>query len=235
MSLGMILLVAAAVLVLFGVGQRVLDRMRLNDRQALLFIALIFIGGWIPSIPFGPNVAVNIGGALIPFGLCVYLFFKADTAWERWRAVLGSLLSATAVFLIGRFFPNEPEAMPFDPKYLYGIAAGLIAYIMGRSRIASFISGVMGVLLADIAQAIWNQAHGIPVNLNLGGAGAMDTVILSGFLAVILAEVIGETLERFTGAKRNVRVSGGHAEIVENGEKRAERRKEPDGGEEGRG
>ena len=32
MSLGRILLLAVSVLVLFGVGQRVLDRMRLNDR-----------------------------------------------------------------------------------------------------------------------------------------------------------------------------------------------------------
>ena len=42
MSVGMILLVVLAVLLLFGIGQRVLDRMRLNDKQALLFIALIF-------------------------------------------------------------------------------------------------------------------------------------------------------------------------------------------------
>ena len=43
MSLGRILLLAVSVLVLFGVGQRVLDKMRLTDRQALFFMALSLV------------------------------------------------------------------------------------------------------------------------------------------------------------------------------------------------
>ena len=57
MSLGMILLVVLALLILFGVLQRVLDRMALTDRQALLLVALIFAAAgcrisvweWFPS------------------------------------------------------------------------------------------------------------------------------------------------------------------------------------------
>ena len=44
MSIGTILLIAAGLLILFGAGQRVLDRLRLTDRQALLFIALRLTG-----------------------------------------------------------------------------------------------------------------------------------------------------------------------------------------------
>lgn len=90
MSLGRILLLAVSVLVLFGVGQRVLDKMRLTDRQALFFMALILVGGWIPSIPLSGSVRVNIGGALVPLGLCIYLFVRAGTARERWRAGIAS-------------------------------------------------------------------------------------------------------------------------------------------------
>ena len=56
MSFGMIALLVLSLLTLFGLGQRVLDRLRLTDRQALLFIGLIFVGGWIPSIPLGGGV-----------------------------------------------------------------------------------------------------------------------------------------------------------------------------------
>ena len=42
MSIGMILLTAAAILVFFGVAQRVLDKLHLTDRMALLLIALMF-------------------------------------------------------------------------------------------------------------------------------------------------------------------------------------------------
>ena len=53
MTIGSILLAASAVLVLLGVGQRVLDKMRLSDRAALILIAAMFVGGLIPDIRLG--------------------------------------------------------------------------------------------------------------------------------------------------------------------------------------
>jgi hypothetical protein len=198
MPIGYILLIVVALLIVFGVAQRVLDRMRLTDRQALLFVAAIFIGGIIPDIRIG-RVYFNIGGALVPFALCVYLFVKAGTAKERWRAIAASVFAGAAVFALGRFFPAEPGAMPFDINYLYGLAAGLIAYIFGRSRRSAFIGGVMGVLLGDITQGVINYTNGLATPIMLGGAGALDIVVVSGLLAVLLAEIIGEVRERMQG------------------------------------
>jgi hypothetical protein len=198
MPIGYILLIVVSLLIVFGVAQRVLDRMRLTDRQALLFVAAIFVGGIIPDIRLG-RVQLNIGGALVPFALCVYLFAKAGTAKERWRAIIASVLSGAAVFALGRMFPSEPGAMPFEINYLYGLAAGLIAYIFGRSRRSAFIGGVMGILLADITQGIFSYATGLSTPIVLGGAGALDVVIISGLLAVLLAEIIGEIRERMQG------------------------------------
>ena len=65
MTFGSFALSALAVLVLLGAGERVLDKMRLSDRTALLLIALMFVGGLIPDIDLG-FLRVNIGGALIP-------------------------------------------------------------------------------------------------------------------------------------------------------------------------
>ena len=53
MPLGLTLLIAATILVFFGVGQRLLDRMRLSDKAAVLFMIAIFIGSLIPDIPLG--------------------------------------------------------------------------------------------------------------------------------------------------------------------------------------
>ena len=53
MSTGLILLIITGILIVFGVAQRVLDRLRLTDRQALFFVLLLFIGGLIPDIPLG--------------------------------------------------------------------------------------------------------------------------------------------------------------------------------------
>ena len=197
MAVGLILLSLASVLVLLGVAQRVLDRMQLSDRAALIITALVFIGGLIPDIRLG-KIVFNLGGALLPFGVCVWLLIKTDTKKEFWRAVLGSVLTGGAIFALGRLLPSEPEKMTIDPHYLYGVAGGIIAYLLGRSRRAAFICGVLGVILADAAVAAINWANGINASLVLGGAGAMDTIVISGLLSVLLAEAIGEIRERMS-------------------------------------
>ena len=202
MSLGRILLLAVSVLVLFGVGQRVLDKLRLTDRQALFFMALIFFGGLVPSLPKDAAVRVNLGGALVPAALDVYLFVRAGTSRERLRAAAAAVLTGLAVLLLGWFLPDEPETMPFDVNYLYGPVAGVFAYAFGRSRIGAFIAGTLGVLLADTAQGVINAVRGLPLNLNLGGAGALDAVVLSGLTAVLLGEVFGTILERLSGREK---------------------------------
>jgi len=214
MPLGLTLLVVVTILVLFGVGHQVLDRMRLNDKTAILFMAAIFIGGLIPDIQLGRNFSVNLGGAVVPFILAVYLFVKAGTGKEKARAVLASIAAGAAIYLAGKLLPDEPEKMMFDPNYAYGIIAGIIAYLFGRSRRASFIAGIMGVILADIAVGVENLIRNIPAPVRLGSAGAVDVVVISGLLAVLLAEFVGELRERMQGGteKKNMRFD--HAEFT---------------------
>ena len=193
----MILLTITAILVFFGAAQRVLDKLYLSDRMALLLIALMFFGTLLPNIPLG-NVSISIGGALIPVGICIYLLVRAGTTRERVRAVIGSLITGGIVYSLSVFLPSEPEALPIEPMYLYGAAGGLAAYILGRSRRGAFICGVLGVLWADIAVAFINRMNRIDQPLTLGGAGVFDAMIISGILAVLLAELIGELLERIS-------------------------------------
>lgn len=195
MSVGMILLTVTAILVFFGVAQRVLDKLHLTDRSALTLIALMFFGTLLPNITLG-SLTFSIGGAVIPVGICVYLLIRADTARERVRALLGSLITAGVIYAISHFMPGEPEAILVDPMYLNGLAGGIIAYALGRSRRGSFICGVLGVLWADIAVAVLNWRRGIQQPLVLGGAGVFDAMVISGLTGVVLAELVGELFER---------------------------------------
>lgn len=202
MSLGMILLVALTLLILFGVLERVLDRMALTDRQAIACIAAIFIGGWLPDLSLG-MVSINIGGALIPFAVCVYLFFHAGTWKEKLRCLAASALTTAAIYAISVFFPADPVAMPFDPMILYGISGGAIAWVLGRSRRSAFIAGVLGVILSDVIVGVVNWRNGVNQIIRLGGAGALDAVVLSGIIAVLLCELVGEFMERMKTGKAN--------------------------------
>ena len=197
MSVGMILLTVVAVLVFFGVAQRVLDKMYLSDRAALILIALMFFGTLIPNVTLG-RVSFSIGGALIPLGVCVYLLVRAGTAKERWRAIIGSVVTGGIVYAASALLPSEPEYLSFDPLYLYGAVGGVVAYLLGRSRRGAFICGVLGVMLADIAVAVVNWSRGVDQPLVLGGAGVFDALVISGIIGVVLSELIGEIAERMT-------------------------------------
>ena len=214
MTIGYALLLAVSLLVLFGVGQRVLDRMRLTDRQALAGMAAVFVGGLIPDIPLGPVLSVNLGGALLPAALCTILIIKANSVGERWRALAASVIGAISILLIDRLLPADPIALPWEPNWLYGILCGLAAYLMGRSRRSAFIGGVMGVLLADITQGLLNLAQGIAVPIALGAGGAMDTVIIAGITAVLTAEFIGEVRERLQGGTAHANMEYDHGDFV---------------------
>lgn len=201
MSIGTLMLVVIALLILFGVLQRVLDRMALTDRQALVCVSAVFIGGWLPDIDFG-LITINIGGALVPIAVCVYLLLNAGTAKERARPLAAAVLTAGAVYILGMLLPSDPVAMPsIDPILLYGIAAGLIAWLLGRSRRSAFIAGTLGILLSDLITGFSLWMRGVNQTVHLGGAGALDAVVLAGVSSVLMCELAGEITERIRTGK----------------------------------
>ena len=175
--------------------------MRLTDKQALLLIAAIIVGSFIdiPLMRTPVQVTVNVGGALLPALLAIWLIFKADETAERVRGIMAALLVAAAVSLGSRFLPYEPENMFLDPKIIYGISAGLIAYLAGRSRRSAFIGGVLGIVLSDIVHMVTIMGLGITGTTDIGGAGAFDVIIIAGIVAVMVAELVGETREKLQG------------------------------------
>lgn len=203
MPTGTTILLIIAALIYFGVGQRLLDRMRLTDTQALIFIVLM-IGGSFITLPLKTgrtSVSLNLGGGLIPLALVTYLLIKADTTKEKVRAIIASIVTAGIVFGVGQltiFDPSSPYLF-IDPLWLFSIIAGLSGYLAGRSRRAAFIAGVLGLFLVDVVHLFQAFAGNIPTRIVLGGAGVFDAMILAGLIAVGLAEFVGETRERLEG------------------------------------
>lgn len=201
MPIGMITLLVVGVLVYFGVAHRILDRMRLTDKQALLFIAAIIIGSYIdiPLMTTPIDVSINVGGALLPALLAIWLIMKADESTEKIRAIMAAGAVALVVYLGSQYLPYEPENMFLDPKLIYGISAGLIAYLAGRSRRSAFVGGVLGIIISDVVHMITLLRQGIPGTTALGGAGAFDVTMIAGIVAVMVAELVGETREKLQG------------------------------------
>lgn len=205
MQISIWIVTALIILVMFGAGQRILDRLRLSDKWALIILTAIVIGIIIPPIKIGSMFMFSIGGFLIPFGLCVYLLIRAGWSMDVVRAFTGTILTASAILLLEIFLPSDtPEQIIIDNSYLYGVVAGLVAYLLGRSRRNAFICSVFGITLASVAVFIYNMVQGVNVPLALGVGGTFDSIILAVLISVGLAELIGKTAEIVVGKEQKV-------------------------------
>lgn len=209
--IGLIVLIIVSILVYFGLAQRVLDRMRLSDKGALAVIAALIIGSFI-TIPLAGGthpITLNLGGGLVPIVLAVYLLAKAGTAKETTRAIIGAIITALAIYAVGSLLNSGTTVEPggrfqyIDYLWMYPLVAGIVAYLAGRSRRGAFIAATLGILLFDIGHYVWLLTSGAPAGrLSIGGAGAFDTIVLSGIVAVLLAEAVGEVRERMQGGPK---------------------------------
>lgn len=212
MPIGMIILLVVSILIFLGLAERVLDRLRLTDRAALVFIGAMLVGGFLPNIPLSTTLSINIGGGVIPLILVGYLFVKAGTTAERIRAAIALLVTAVVVYVVLKIIPLEPTyAFLMDPLYLVALIAGVAGYLAGRSRRSAFIAGVGAVVLNDIFTRIELFARGASSELIIGGAGIFDATLISGLIALGLAELVGEIRERLGGGPEE----GRPAELLE--------------------
>jgi uncharacterized membrane protein len=200
MPVGLILLLVIAVLIYFGLLHRVLDRMHMSDKFALIFIGAMILGTFLPDIPIGPGLAINLGGGIIPMAVAIYLIVSSDTAKEKARAVLASVIAGLAVYSASRILPAEPGTMIIDPIIVFSIIAGVIAYAFGRSRRNAFIAGVLGVIISDIIYVLGVTTR--PAVTVIGGAGILDAAVVAGVIGVGLCELVGEASEKLHGGSR---------------------------------
>ncbi|AZR72755.1 hypothetical protein BBF96_04720 [Anoxybacter fermentans] len=201
MPIGVLLLIVVGVLIFFGFVQRILDRLYLTDKAAILFIVAMIAGSFI-NIPISPRVTINVGGGIIPIILAGYVLSRAGTIKEWVRAIVSTLITGAAIYFVATYlFFNAGHTTRdiVDPQYVFAIIGGIIAYIAGRSRRSAFIAGVLGFLIYNLITLFRITFGGISGSVNIGGAGIFDTMVISGLIAVAIAEVIGETRERLGG------------------------------------
>ncbi len=196
MSISLIILSALIILIMFGAGQRILDQMRLSDKQAILVLVSIVIGLLIPPIYIGKYFCFSIGGFLIPFILCMYMLISAGWHRDLLRAFIGTILVAGIIYALDWILPSRSETDTIiDPMYVYGIVAGIVAYTLGRSRRNAFVCSVLGISLAMTVQCIVNACLKAPTVLGLGVGGAFGTIIISTIISVGLCEFLGRAFE----------------------------------------
>ncbi len=134
----------------------------------------------------GTVLAINVGGALIPIILSIYLIFKN-------RLFASSLVAIAAVTLITHQLARPVHGVGITlPIYAPPLIAALVALVLSRRLAAplAYVAGSIGTLIgADLLNLNKVPALGAPVAA-IGGAGTFDCIFLVGIVAVLLASVI---------------------------------------------
>ena len=195
MSVSLIILSIIILMIMFGVGQRILDSLRLNDIQALVILILICIGIVIPPIWIGQYFCFSIGGFLIPFALAIYMLISCGWSRDLLRAFIGTIFVAGIIYGLEWLLPSSPEGMIIDNTYIYGVVAGVVAYALGRSRRNAFVSAIFGLSLAQLVQWLVNLGMHTKTILGLGVGGAFGTYIVAIIISVAVSEFLGRCFE----------------------------------------
>lgn len=141
----------------------------------------------IPQVEYGESdtvVAVNVGGALIPTGVSIYLLIRAAPL-----TIFYSIIGVAIVALITHAVARPVKGVGIvTPALISPIAAAVVAILLQPSsaRTIAYVAGTLGTLIgADLTNLNAIPKLGAPV-ASIGGAGTFDGVFLTGIIAVIL-------------------------------------------------
>ena len=139
----------------------------------------------VPTVVEWPDtvIALNVGGAVIPGMLSLYLLFK-NRMW--FNGLIATAVITAIVHMLASPVPGVGIAVPvFVPP----IVTALVAVLIARENAAAlaYVSGSLGTLIgADLLNLDAVRGLGAPV-ASIGGAGTFDGIFLTGIMAVLLA------------------------------------------------
>jgi len=181
---------ASAMLLLFGslVGSyfnipvAVLPEQQLESDKVIDFFGVQYNIPLVENLP-GTVIAINVGGAVIPAVMSLYLL-ATRRLWAQ-----GAIATAVVAVVLHWLADPVPGLGIAIPVFFPAIVTAIVALLLSRENAAplAYIAGSMGTLIgADLTNLDKVAGLGAPV-ASIGGAGTFDGIFLTGILAVLLA------------------------------------------------
>ncbi|ROR01790.1 DUF1614 domain-containing protein [Desulfosoma caldarium] len=161
-------------------------RLSLDDEPAPIDLVSFFGLRYRPPRWRRPRemvLAVNVGGAVIPTMISLYLLIHAQHPFR--------MLLATGVvtYVIHRMARPVPGLGIATPMFIPPLVAALAALVLNASWAppTAYVAGTLGTLIgADLLNLHRLRELRAPV-ASIGGAGTFDGIFLTGILAVLLS------------------------------------------------
>ena len=176
--------------------------------EAIIIVFISFIFGF-QIIIFGINisniylfsyenwkVAINMGGAIIPIILSIYLVIKKKIPIKK--ILIGIFIVTIISYFVTQPVPEKGIIAYFPYWLLPGFFASLASIFLSwkdfnKAAPIAYISGTIGVLIGADFLHIWELLN-FEINTQrsavLGGAVVFDMIFITGIIAVILDGLI---------------------------------------------
>ena len=142
---------------------------------------------WVipPMHEHGTAIAVNVGGAVIPTLMSLYLLARRHL-W--FKGILATAIVAVVLHWLAHPVRGVGIAVPI---FVPALVTAVVALVLAGDQAAplAYIAGSMGTLIgADLTNLGQVRGLGAPI-ASIGGAGTFDGIFLTGILAVLLASL----------------------------------------------
>ncbi|HYA30212.1 MAG TPA: DUF1614 domain-containing protein [Acidobacteriota bacterium] len=142
----------------------------------------------IPLVRESPGtiIAINVGGAIVPTLLSLYLIIK-NRFYGKALVAIG--LVTIVVHLLAYPVPGVGIG---EPVFVPPLATAIVALAISRERAAplAYVAGSLGTLIgADLLNLNKVAGLGAPI-ASIGGAGKFDGIFLTALIAVLLAGLV---------------------------------------------
>ena len=155
---------------------------RVLSGEEVVFFGMRYV---VPMVEDWPRtvIAINVGGAVIPTLLSLYLVVK-NGLWAP--SLVAVAVVAAIVHALARPVRGVGIAVPGLVPPLVAATTAL-AMSRGSAPALAYVAGSLGTLIgADLLNLGRIRGLGAPI-ASIGGAGTFDGIFMSGILAVLLA------------------------------------------------
>ena len=132
-------------------------------------------------------IAINVGGAVIPIILSVWVLLESQAFWQTGVA---TLIVVAVTKRIARRVPGKGIEMPaLLPPGVAALSAVLLSAGGGggEATAIAYAAGTIGTLVGADILNLRNLRDMGPGMMSIGGAGVFDGVFLSGIVAAFLS------------------------------------------------
>lgn len=203
MIIGLVLLGLVAVLLFFGIAERVFKSFGVACWLAFVIVGVLIGCAFIPTLTIG-NVSFNVAGFFAPVLFATVFLLLALRMRELNRALVSA--SVIAALFISVWLLISPITSDTITVIIIGFLCGAVSYLVGKTKLSALFGIFFGMPIGEvISSAVSMYVYG--TGMCFGTAATFDAIILAAVIAVVLFESIA-------AIKRTINMRAGRHAIV---------------------